>query len=204
MVMIFTQEAPLTRKWFSGRSCIRSKWNLRVNFEEGGNRSARRKPSKSGWDRPKLNPHTTFVVEVEGVIDVHYASLTSQRVQHRVFYLDGHPSRYQPRPTGLNFGEQTGTGVFPLVIFPLGDSRTSQNANGFESERQNDRQGRNIQPCFRRYIKKKENTTWISHLLCRVCLADHKRTRQCSRALLTRRYIRDSSLGSMMTKEGQG
>ena len=50
------------------------------------------------------------------MIDVHYASLTSQAVQHRVFYLDGHPSRYQPRPTGLNFGEQTGTGVFPLVI----------------------------------------------------------------------------------------
>ena len=48
--------------------------------------------------------------------DVHYASLTSQGVQHRVFYLDGHTSRYQPRPTGLNFGEQTGTGVFPLVI----------------------------------------------------------------------------------------
>ena len=57
-----------------------------------------------------------FVVEVEGVIDVHYASLTSQGVQHRVFYRDGHSSRYQPRPTGLNFGEQTGTGVFPLVI----------------------------------------------------------------------------------------
>ena len=50
------------------------------------------------------------------MIDVHFASLTSQGVQHRVFYLDGHPSRYQPRPTGLNFGEQTGTGVFPLVI----------------------------------------------------------------------------------------
>ena len=50
------------------------------------------------------------------MIDVHYASLISQGVQHRVFYLDGHPSRYQPRPTGLNFGEQTGTGVFPLVI----------------------------------------------------------------------------------------
>ena len=46
------------------------------------------------------------------MIDVHYASLTSQRVQHRVFYRDGHPSRYQPHPTG----EQTGTGVFPLVI----------------------------------------------------------------------------------------
>ena len=50
------------------------------------------------------------------MIDLHYASLTSRRVQHRVFYLDGHPSRYQPRPTGLNCGEQTGTGVFPLVI----------------------------------------------------------------------------------------
>ena len=50
------------------------------------------------------------------MIDVHYASLTSQGVQHRVFYLDGHPSRYQPRPTGLNFGERTGTAVFPLVI----------------------------------------------------------------------------------------
>ena len=48
--------------------------------------------------------------------DVRYASLTSQGVQHRALYLDGHQSRYQPRPTGLNFGEQTGTGVFPLVI----------------------------------------------------------------------------------------
>ena len=27
-------------------------------------------PSKSGWDQRKLSPHTTFVVEVEGVIDV--------------------------------------------------------------------------------------------------------------------------------------
>ena len=50
------------------------------------------------------------------MIDVHCASPTSQGVQHSVFYLDGHPSRYQPRPTGLNFGEQTGTDVFPLVI----------------------------------------------------------------------------------------
>ena len=57
-----------------------------------------------------------IVVQVEGVIDVHYASVTSQGVQHRVFYLGGHSCRYQLRPTGLNFGEQTGTGVFPLVI----------------------------------------------------------------------------------------
>ena len=95
----------------------RARWiRLGVNFEEGGNRSARRKPSKSGWDRLKLNPHTTFVVEVKGVIDIHYASLTSHGVQHRVFYLDGHPSRYQSLPRWLNFGEQMGTGVFPLVI----------------------------------------------------------------------------------------
>ena len=50
------------------------------------------------------------------MIDVHYASLTSQGVRHRVFYRDGYPSRCKPRLTGLNFGEQTGTGVFPLVI----------------------------------------------------------------------------------------
>ena len=50
------------------------------------------------------------------MIDVRYASLTSQEVQHRVLYLDGNPSRYQPYPTGLNFGEKTGTSVFPLVI----------------------------------------------------------------------------------------
>ena len=92
--MIFTQEAPLTQKWFSGRSCIRLNWNkLGVNFEEGGNRSVRRKPSKSGRDRLKLNPHTTFVrvVEVEGVTDIQYASLTSQGVQLRVF-----SSRWSP------------------------------------------------------------------------------------------------------------
>ena len=35
--MIFTQEAPLTRKWFSRRSCIRSNWNLEMLiFKERG------------------------------------------------------------------------------------------------------------------------------------------------------------------------
>ena len=32
-------------------------------------------------------------------------------------YLDGHPSTYQPPPTGLNFGEQT------EQVFTFGDSR---------------------------------------------------------------------------------
>ena len=104
-----TSEHSTTARWI----------RLGVDFEEGGNRSARGKPSKSGWDRLKLSLHTTFVVEVEGVIDLHYASLTSQAVQHGVFYPDGHPYRYQPRPTGLNFGEQTGTGVSLLVITVL-------------------------------------------------------------------------------------
>ena len=51
----------------------------------------------------QLKSHTTFVGKVEGVIDVHYASLTFQGVQW--IYPDGHPSTYQPRPTGLDFGE---------------------------------------------------------------------------------------------------
>ena len=102
-----TSEHSTTARWI----------RLGVDFEEGGNRSARGKPSKSGWDRLKLSPHTTFVVEVEGVIDVHYASLTSQAVQHGVFYFDGHPSRYQPRPTSVNRREP---------VFPFGDNRTSR------------------------------------------------------------------------------
>ena len=54
-----TSEHSTTARWI----------RLRGDFEGGGNRSERRKPSKSGWDRLKLYPHTTFVVEMEGVID---------------------------------------------------------------------------------------------------------------------------------------
>ena len=81
-----------------------------------------------------------IVVEVEGVIDVHYASLTSQGVQHRVFYRDGHPSRYQPRPTGLNCGEQTGTGVFPLVIAVPSEESISRSVDTVDKHhKQNER-----------------------------------------------------------------
>lgn len=41
----------------------------------------------------------------------------------------------------------------------------------------------------------KRKKTQVSHLLCRICLAGHKRTRQCSRTLLTHQYIRDGSIG---------
>ena len=63
---VLTSEHSTTARWV----------RLGVDFEEGGNRSARRKPSKSGWDRLKLNPHTTFAEEVQGVIDF-------QLVHHR-------------------------------------------------------------------------------------------------------------------------
>ena len=65
-----------------------------------------------------ISPHATFAVEVEGAIDVHYASLASSlRSTARGNYPDGHPSRYHyPRPTRLNFGERTGTSVFTLAI----------------------------------------------------------------------------------------
>ena len=41
---------------------------------------------------------------------VHPADLPKKFQQQIGF---GHPSRYQPRSTELNFGEQRGTGVFP-------------------------------------------------------------------------------------------
>ena len=82
--------APEHDRYMTSEHSTTARWiRLGVNFEEGGNRSALRKPSKSGWDQLKLNPHRTFVVEVEGVIDVHYASLASCRVQHKMFYLEG-------------------------------------------------------------------------------------------------------------------
>ena len=68
------------------------------------------------------------------MIDVHYASLTSQGVQHRVFYLDGHPSIiYQPRPKGLTsvnrrdwcfpFGRGNNEILFTHTIYVVFQSR---------------------------------------------------------------------------------
>ena len=70
-----TSEHNTTARWFRPG----------VDFEEGGNQSARRKPSESSWDQLKFNPQTTFVVEVERVIDV-------QGVQHRKsIQMGSHP-----------------------------------------------------------------------------------------------------------------
>ena len=67
--------------------------------------------SSTRLDRLKLNPHTTFVVEVEGVIDV-------QGVQHRKsIQMVTHPD--------VNPIQQGFTSVNrPEVLFPLGASRT--------------------------------------------------------------------------------
>ena len=54
-----------------------------------------------------------FVIEVEGVIDVHYASLTSQEYNTGKFsrWSPIQISRYQRRPIGLHFGKRTVTSV---------------------------------------------------------------------------------------------
>ena len=46
----------------------KARWiRLEVDFKDAGIRS---KPLRLGWDQLKLNPRATFVVNVEGVIDV--------------------------------------------------------------------------------------------------------------------------------------
>ena len=90
-VLLARCEAPEHDPYMTSEHSTTARWiRLGVDFEEGGNRSAWRKPLKSGWDRLKLNPHITFVVE-EGMIDVHYASLTSQRSM-----AQGNLSRWSP------------------------------------------------------------------------------------------------------------
>ena len=83
-------------------------WESILRREETG---VPEKPSKSGWDRLKLNPHTTFVVEVEDVIDV-------QGVQHRKsIQMANHPdiNLVQHGLTSVNRREP---------VFPFGASRT--------------------------------------------------------------------------------
>ena len=97
--------------WAANRPFSQSETDLRAQHQEGGNRSAREKPSKSGWNRLKVNPHTTFVVEVDGVIDF-------QRVRHRksiqtVTHPDINP--VQQGLTSVNRREP---------VFPFGASRT--------------------------------------------------------------------------------
>ena len=60
-----------THEWPRSEHSTTAEWIRQgVDFEEDENRRARKKPSKSGWDRLKLNPHATFLVEVEGVFDL--------------------------------------------------------------------------------------------------------------------------------------
>ena len=85
-------------------------------------------PGENSQSQFETETRSTYniVVEVEGVIDVHYTSLTSQGVQHGVFYLAGHPSRYQPRSTGLNLwqGWPSGESTCLPPMWPGFDFRT--------------------------------------------------------------------------------
>ena len=54
--MIFTQEAPLTQKWFSGRSRIQMNWNLEMLvFEERGKLEKPKKNLLEQKKEPKTN-----------------------------------------------------------------------------------------------------------------------------------------------------
>ena len=54
-VLPVRRSAPEHDPYMTSEHSTTARWiRLGVNFEEGGNRSARRKPSKSGWDRLKL------------------------------------------------------------------------------------------------------------------------------------------------------
>ena len=82
-------------------------------FGEGGNRTEY--PAKTLEVRLRsTETQATNYICSRGEIDDHNASLTSQGVQ-RGRFPRCHPSSYQHRLTELNFGEQTGTGVLPLV-----------------------------------------------------------------------------------------
>ena len=84
-----------------------------VGFDKGGYWSTRRKPSKSGWDQLKTQPHTTLVVEVRGVLMIEPVWLTQEYSTGE--FPDVHPSSYQPRQTRLHCYARTGTSVSLLV-----------------------------------------------------------------------------------------
>lgn len=67
--------------------------------------------SESGWDRLKVSSHTAFIVELGGVFDEHYTPAWLSKEHSKGIFTDGFLSIYEPRPTGLNFGEQMGRGV---------------------------------------------------------------------------------------------
>ena len=77
--MIFTQEAPLTRKWFSGRCCIRSNWNLKMlTFEERGKpENPEKNLSEQSKELNQLNPLVARAraTWVGGECNHHYAIL---------------------------------------------------------------------------------------------------------------------------------
>ena len=112
------RSAPEHDPYMTSEHSTTARWiRLGVDFEEGGNRSARGKPSKSGWDRLKLSPHTTFVVEVEGVMSTTPAWLPKQYSTGCFIPMVTHPdiNPVQQGLTSVNRREP---------VFPFGDNRT--------------------------------------------------------------------------------
>ena len=64
--MIFTHEAPLTGEWFSGRSRIRSNWNLEMLIL--GRRENWRTRTKTSWRRIKNRQPTEPTYEIKGYV----------------------------------------------------------------------------------------------------------------------------------------
>ena len=79
-----------------------------------------RKPAMSIWDRLKISLHATFVVDVGGLIDDHYASVSLQRVQHGRFHRWSAIRVSTPSHRAL-FRWINGNGCFPFVeaLWPL-------------------------------------------------------------------------------------
>ena len=85
-----------------------------VVFDEEWSRSTQRKSSKWDWDRLIFSPHTTFVVEMGGVIDEHHGSLTPQGIQHGRFPRWSHIQLLTPSNRGY-FWWTDGNRCFPSV-----------------------------------------------------------------------------------------
>ena len=80
--MIFTQEAPLTRKRFLGRSCTRSKWNLeKMVFEE------RRKAEKPEKNLSKQREEPTTNLTLAGTHDPEPTTLLCSWRFHKPIYF---------------------------------------------------------------------------------------------------------------------
>ena len=122
--MIFTQEAPLTAKWFSGRSCNQDRigiWKCWF-LGRGENRSTRRKTSRSRVENQQQTQPTydvesgnrTRATLVGGECFHHCANPLRQLSQPTTF-TTAPPLRQLSQPTTFT----TAPTLLPLVIYSV-------------------------------------------------------------------------------------